>query len=83
MNTEQQQNVNGYFVVFVCRNVTYDYFSNLELLFVYATDDPTAFATKHLASLIQNTQATLRRQGGPFVFYSLISALNGWLQLDH
>ncbi|ETK83221.1 hypothetical protein L917_11317 [Phytophthora nicotianae] len=25
--------------------------------------DPTAFATKHLASLMQNTQATLRRQG--------------------
>ncbi|CAI5701046.1 unnamed protein product [Peronospora effusa] len=25
--------------------------------------DPTAFATKHLASLVQNTQATLRRQG--------------------
>ncbi|CAI5740412.1 unnamed protein product [Peronospora destructor] len=25
--------------------------------------DPTAFATKHLASLIQNTQATLRRRG--------------------
>ncbi|OWZ05492.1 hypothetical protein PHMEG_00022417 [Phytophthora megakarya] len=25
--------------------------------------DPTAYATKHLASLMQNTQATLRRQG--------------------
>ncbi|RMX64486.1 hypothetical protein DD238_006150 [Peronospora effusa] len=39
-------------------------YTSTELLFVYATDDPTAFATKHLASLVQNTQATLRRQGG-------------------
>ncbi|KAI9912562.1 hypothetical protein PsorP6_006703 [Peronosclerospora sorghi] len=47
--------------------------SIMQMLFVLATktDDATGDATKHLASLMQNTQATLRQQGG-FVFLNVV-----------
>lgn len=48
------------------------------------TDDPTIYASKHLASLMQNTQATLRRRGGTAVGILAVSVakLYSWSCLD-